>query len=78
MTKLTPLQQRVLDRLNEGWEYCHSTSAWQGGDWLQEKGCGKGGKTEHVRGGTLTKLRKLGLVRHLRGNFPAQSWGLKE
>ncbi len=63
---LSPAQQHVIDRMEQGWELGMSRG-FNPSCWLQKNGIGRGGETEHIRSTTLDALFKKGLVRR-KGN----------
>lgn len=74
--KLSPSQQRVVDRMREGWELGISNSISAPNAWLQRDGLGRGGPTEKVSRGTVDALRKRGIITTGRFSFPTQRYTL--
>jgi hypothetical protein len=72
---LTPSQQRVVDRMREGWEL----GKGMGGDgsfWLQRNGLGRGGENETVHASTAHALYTRGVIEVARDRYPFQYWRL--
>jgi hypothetical protein len=74
--KLSKAQADVLKHLDEGWDLCVS-STFDGGVWLQNGGCGKGGKTEKVNTKTFISLYNRGLIRKVKQGFPTSVYARK-
>lgn len=70
--KLTKPQQRVVDRMREGWPLGRSSGRW----WLQRDGVGCGGPTEEVNANTAHALYVRGVIRKSRDYYPLQEWRL--
>lgn len=64
MTKLTPPQQFVIDKMKEGFEIAHSS----GHDWMQKK-IGHGGESFNVNSHTMFALYKRGAFKKVRGLY---------
>jgi len=74
ITKLTKVQQDVLDKMNDGWELgCYINSGCN----LQKGGLGRGGQTQRVSHATVTSLYQKHLIRQIYG-FPAVHYVLIE
>ena len=71
MKKLSPAQQLIIDRMNEGWELKSSVGP-DSSAWLSRVHAGKL-ETIGVSFASLNKLYKLGLVELARG-YPINRW----
>ena len=75
MKKLSPAQQLIIDRMNEGWELKSSVGP-DSSAWLSRVHAGKL-ETIGVSCATVNKIYKLGLVEFARG-YPISRWKLTE
>lgn len=76
MRKLTPIQQEVIDLINQGWELGSSVSL-DGRCWIQKGGLGKGGETKTVSSSTVRTLEYLGYIERGERHFPTLHYRLK-
>ena len=75
MKKLSPAQQFIIDRMNDGWELKSSVGPGANA-WLSRVSSGKLG-TIKINRASLIKIYKLGLVEFARG-YPISRWKLTE
>ena len=75
--KLSKAQQAVVDLMREGWSLCKSTT-FDGTAWLQERGCGRGGKTRNVNLNTFSALLDRGIIKRKQNGFPTSCYELAE
>lgn len=73
--KLSKTQQDVVDLMKNGWEL-GSTMTFEGGCWLQENGCGRGGNTERVSNSTVHALLNKGIICEKKAKFPLRTYKL--
>ncbi len=73
--KPSKAQKNVLLLMKHGWELCKS-STMSGRSWLQENGCGKGGKTQEVNGNTFFALSKRGWIGCSKRSFPTSCYAI--
>lgn len=77
MKKLTQAQEKVISRLNDGWELGWSqTMASRRAVWLQKGGVGRGGESETVSVATATILLREGVIECERREFPVTKYRL--
>lgn len=72
---LSKAQQHVTDRMKSGWQL-GETMTFEGGFWLQNGGCGRGGARENVGAGTVQALLKRRLIETDQSKFPLRTWKL--
>ena len=73
--KLSKTQQEIVALMEQGWELCRSTSM-DGRTWIQENGCGRGGKTKEIRINTVYALHKANRIVCVKGGFPTSHYRL--
>ena len=74
--KLTNAQQRVLDKMYNGWELGQSTGINQRW-WLQKDGLGRGGEVIEVNAITARWLWDKGFIKPCEWSFPTQHFRLE-
>ena len=67
--KLTAVQQKILDLMDDGWELGESMGL-NPNAWIQQGGLGRGGKAQEVRLSTLFGLEQKGLIKVVEEIFP--------
>lgn len=77
MTKLSKVQQEVIELMKAGWELGVSSGAVPRA-WLQKNGVGRGGETKKLAISTYHKLRDLGYFIMVHDGFPVKKYRLKE
>lgn len=78
MKKLSKAQQEVVDLMKAGWALCQDRS-FRGGYWLQQDGCGRGGKHKRLNANTAFALFQRGLlVSDDPDRWPTTSYRLKK
>ncbi len=77
VTKLSPAQQHVVDRMREGWQLGFATGL-SVRVWLQQNGLGQGGQTEDLRIDTLLALRKARIIVAGKWDFPTTRFFLSK
>ena len=75
--KLSPVQQKVIDLMKQGWEMGVSMTM-DSRVWLQEDGVGRGGKSQKVNANTFFSLCSKGLIELKAQSFPTSKYGLTE
>ena len=75
--KLSVLQQKVIDLMNEGWEL-GLTQGFCPRAWLQKNGLGKGGETLNISVATLYSLERNKLIVSQGYSYPTRTYKLKE
>ena len=75
MTKLSSLQQLVIDKMNNGWELGSSAGlgSYSGSCWLQYGKLGYGGESIRVSHTTLDSLLRRKLIKQIYG-FPTSRY----
>ena len=75
MTKLSSLQQLVIDKMNDGWELGSTVGyrSYSGSCWLQKGKLGYGGETIRTSHATLNSLLRRKLIKHIYG-FPTSKY----
>lgn len=78
--KLTNKQKEVLILMNSGWQLGLNTSSFSSRSWwIQEGGCGKGGKViNYDKRNNISKLSSLELIKSEGFCFPAQTYYLTD
>lgn len=77
--KLSKTQRMVLKMMSEGWELGQVTIPTSDrGAWLQQGGCGRGGRVMTVHHGTLQALWKRELIMVNKRGFPSITYKLTE
>ena len=76
MRKLTPIQQEVIDLINQGWELGSSITL-DGRCWIQKGGLGRGGESKKVSSSTVRTLEYLGYIERGEKHFPTLHYRLK-
>ena len=76
MRKLNPIQQEVIDLINQGWELGSDTTI-NGRCWMQKGGLGKGGESKNVSHSTVHVLEYLGYIERGERHFPILHYRLK-
>jgi len=75
MAKVSPRQQKILDRMAEGWELCQAMGP-NSFCWLSLRG--DASKFEPVRFASIRALREKGLIVVESSKFPTRTYILKE
>lgn len=73
--KLSDAQKHVILGMKSGWQL-GETMTLNGGFWLQQGGCGRGGARENVGAGTVQALLKRRLIETDQSKFPLRTWKL--
>ena len=73
--KISPLQQHIINRLEEGWSLGFG-SGISPRVWLQRDGVGRGGPTEDVNKGSFFALLRRGVIHQTKDGFPTSEYGL--
>ena len=77
MKPLSKTMERVLTRMANGWEL-GTAMTMRGRVWLQQGGCGRGGKSETVSSATLSALENRQLISVRERAFPTARWQLTD